>query len=885
MKRAGSKGELLFLAIIVLVAVFFRAYALDKIPGGLSNDEALWGFQAARVASGEIRPIFFEEGWGREPMHGYLVAIMFGLFGANILALRATTVLVGVATVPIYYLLAKELFVAESSEESPSVIAMLSTSWLATSYWHVIYSRGGLEDVLLPLFAVVTFYFMWQGIRSNRRLWFACAGFFLGASLYTYQASKFLPIFVLLFLVYLGWRDRQWFRSQCASVVLLLTISLQVAAPLAIYAATNPETFWHRAQSVSIFNPEVNEGNPVRAFGTACLKAAAIFNLHGDPYPERNPGRRPILDPLTSVFFLAGLAIAVLRTREREYAFVWLWLFTMSLPGALTVLETPNFTRALGALPAVYLLPAIAVAEAYQGAQRWLDSTRLRAMCAIALLFIPVTFAALATYHDYFGAYARRDDLPRRFDLALIEATNVMNQTHIDGAVWIWPTTSFVSGQHIFSHPDFLYHGTSPYRYLSCDDKSGADDLTTICQGARTALVLEWKGYVQEKAYEAIAADPKGLISFLFHKYGRELDRRSYEAFDVVTYKVPESPAFSIADNFEPLTVNFGGELMLIGMDFGGSSLQDTSTPQDVESRKLPSGKDGWVVLQWRALADLEADYKVAVYLLDSHGRVVGQTDKLLLSNYLDISSRWEANQLEMDYYILSCRPATSPGKYTVQVAVYDAGTMDRLSVFDAETGAYTTSIAIGELQVIKPSTPAEVQPQWQLPSSQVSIAPGLQLLGYDMPVRAASPGETVRVALYWRATEDVSRDYLVSLQLKDDHGEPLFAQQDRPVDDTYPTTEWGEGEVLRDWHDLSLRADMPQGEYDVLIQVLEGENPVGEASLGQIELRGRAREFDEPQIQHAQEATLGETVMFLETWPKTRIGAGLNAIGEWSHL
>jgi len=22
-----------------------------------------------------------------------------------------------------------------------------------------------------------------------------------------------------------------------------------------------------------------------------------------------------------------------------------------------------------------------------------------------------------------------------------------------------------------------------------------------------------------------------------------------------------------------------------------------------------------------------------------------------------------------------------------------------------------------------------------------------------------------------------------------------------------------------------------------------------------------------------------------LETWPKTRIGAGLNAIGEWSHL
>ena len=112
--------------------------------------------------------------------------------------------------------------------------------------------------------------------------------------------------------------------------------------------------------------------------------------------------------------------------------------------------------------------------------------------------------------------------------------------------------------------------------------------------------MIDWKGYVLEKAYNAMAADPKGLIPFLFHKYGRELDRKSYEAFDVVTYKVPESPAFSIADSFEALAVNFGDELMLTEMAFGGSSLQDTSTPQEVERRELPSGKSGWVVLRWQ---------------------------------------------------------------------------------------------------------------------------------------------------------------------------------------------------------------------------------------------------------------------------------------------
>jgi hypothetical protein len=217
-----------------------------------------------------------------------------------------------------------------------------------------------------------------------------------------------------------------------------------------------------------------------------------------------------------------------------------------------------------------------------------------------------------------------------------------------------------------------------------------------------------------------------------------------------------------------------------------------------------------------------------------------------------------------MDYYILSCQPATPPGKYTVHVAVYDASTMDRLSVFDAETGAYTTGIAIGELQVIKPLAPAEVQPQWRLPSSQVDIAPGLQLLGYDLLATAAGPGETIRVALYWSTTEDVSRDYLVSLELKDDHGEPWFLQQGRPVDGTYPTTEWEKGEVLRDWHDLHLPPDTPAGDYALLVQVLEGGETIGQARLGHVEVRGRPHQFDVPEIQRPLEARLGDGVLFL---------------------
>jgi hypothetical protein len=83
-------------------------------------------------------------------------------------------------------------------------------------------------------------------------------------------------------------------------------------------------------------------------------------------------------------------------------------------------------------------------------------------------------------------------------------------------------------------------------------------------------------------------------------------------------------------------------------------------------------------------------------------------------------------------------------------------------------------------------------------------------------------------------------------------------------VDGTYPTTEWEKREVLRDWHDLALPADMPQGPYQIFVGVLEEERLLGEVVLDTIEVRGRAREFTMPEIQHPTEARFGEAIQFL---------------------
>jgi hypothetical protein len=141
--------EYLALALIVLLAAFLRFYQLDLIPVGLSGDEGADGLGARRILSGEALPLFITEDFGEEPMHTYLVALSFAVWGTRLWAIRFVSAVVGLITIPVIFWLAKELFPPDEGG-SARLIPILSAFWLATSYWHIIYSRGGLEVVTLP---------------------------------------------------------------------------------------------------------------------------------------------------------------------------------------------------------------------------------------------------------------------------------------------------------------------------------------------------------------------------------------------------------------------------------------------------------------------------------------------------------------------------------------------------------------------------------------------------------------------------------------------------------------------------------------------------------------------------------------------------------------
>ena len=856
-RLAIRKRDALLVVLVLSIAICFRFYQLANIPPGILGDESLNGLQAVHVLQGEEYPLFFDVEFGKQPMHIYLEAVSFFFVGVSTYAVRAVSAVVGVVTVALLYLLVRDLF--SSAAKNPGRLALLASLWLAVSYWHVIYSRFGAEPVLMPFFAVLVSFLLCRSIHSGHRAHFVLTGLFLGLAAYGYQAVGFLALLIVLFLGYHSLIDRGFLRANLINMVLLLFVALLVFLPLGLYALKQPDAFFRRTAEVSIFNPEVNEGSAMRAFLISTAKTIGMYSFLEDPDLARNPAGRPILDAVSSAVFLVGIAIACLRYRQAPYFFVVLWLVTMSLPGAFTAKEIPNYNRTVGAVPAVCILMAIgtdalwAIVKRRKGSvwQRWVS------WATIGLVFLSTS---VSTFRGYFISWRELG----QFDRAFNQAALVMNQLQMPDSVWILPNTSLAGSGQTNSTIEFTYRGEAPHHYLCLDEQTVEADLSEFCQGHDKALVIDWKHYVLGQADLYSFADPKGLAPFLLGKYGCQLDEYDFEDFRVLEYQLPGSVDFSIARSVEPLQIRFGGELDLIGVAYGGASQDYTNMPEEVEGRVLPSGRDAWAVLYWRSLGTPSEDYKAAVSLVDRQGHSAGQADKPLLSNHLEQTSDWGPGQEEMDYYTLPTMAGTPPGWYDIQVAVYNEETMERLPVLNGMGSVVGQAASVGRLQVVSPLHPAVVQPAQTLAVAEGSVAPDVRLLGYDIPTTTLHPGNTLSVALYWKALRSVHGDYVMTMQLNDQHGRVWAEERGRPVYGTYPTTEWAPGEVLRDWHDLTLEPSIPDGSYQLELQVREAGQVVGEISLGAVEVTGRARQFQIPEMQHALGVRLGEQVTLL---------------------
>jgi 4-amino-4-deoxy-L-arabinose transferase-like glycosyltransferase len=106
------------------------------------------------------------------------------------------------------------------------------------------------------------------------------------------------------------------------------------------------------------------------------------------------------------------------------------------------------------------------------------------------------------------------------------------------------------------------------------------------------------------------------------------------------------------------------------------------------------------VTLQWQTSAHMSVDYTVFTQLWDSAGQVSAQLDSQPASGTRPTSG-WKSGDVVLDRKALLLPPDLPPGDYTLQVGLYDLGTLQRLTLTQpgsAQDGA--DHVELGTVQV-----------------------------------------------------------------------------------------------------------------------------------------------------------------------------------------
>lgn len=96
-----------------------------------------------------------------------------------------------------------------------------------------------------------------------------------------------------------------------------------------------------------------------------------------------------------------------------------------------------------------------------------------------------------------------------------------------------------------------------------------------------------------------------------------------------------------------------------------------------------------------------------------------------------------------------------------------------------------------------------------------------IELLGSDLSSAEIRAGETLTITLFWRSLAGpTSLDQTVFTHLvgpEKPDGSPVWAGHDSPpLDNSYPTGKWAQGEIIADEHAFAVPPDAPAGTYRV---------------------------------------------------------------------
>lgn len=372
------------LAGIMALAIAFRFYQIMAMPGGLFPDEAANGLDVNSMQQGNLQP-FYERNNGREGLFFYMLWGSVEAFGRGPWQHHIVSALVGVLSVLLCFLVTRQLFKIFSRDNENGAMratnmALLASFFMAVSTWHIVLSRTSFRAILIPLFTALTFYLLLLAVgatsKARRYVWAFLTGAAFALGFYTYIAYRIMVPLVGVavlwpFLVDVIKAPRfENIKKFFGPFVALCVGAAAFIAPLAYYFYTHPGTFVGRSGQVSIFNPDLNGGDLLGTLAQVCWLSIKAYFIDGDLNWRHNISGEPFLSIIISPFFAIGLVgVTLLAARyiftpiknklDWKYFLLAGWFWSMLIPSVTTAEGIPHGLRAIGTIPAVFIITAV----------------------------------------------------------------------------------------------------------------------------------------------------------------------------------------------------------------------------------------------------------------------------------------------------------------------------------------------------------------------------------------------------------------------------------------------------------------------------------------------------------------------------------------------
>ena len=507
----NHRSELFLLGGITAVGFFFRFYKLGELPMVIDGDEGLLGLTATAATSGNLaNPFALWENFGAIYLQAVHIAIR--IFGNTAFAVRILPAISGTLAIPALYLFSRQI--------AGKKVALISAFLIAVSHSHINFSRIGSVGYIHSTWLVpLELFLLYTGLVKRKSWMTAAGGVLLAFHFSVYLTSQVIFGLVLVFMLILFIFKRKWFLSVRRQAGAFWGGFSVMILPELAYIIQNPHQFTDRLHQDGIFQSDwialtiANTGQSTLEVLVGRV-VHAFLSLIYYPAIDFYGSNLPMLTLFASVFFIAGLGIALLRVRDTGMLLLngYFWAITVAI-GLLSIPPSADSYRMLSTLPAAFTLTAIAINEVLTLLGVGWIRDRKKYIFVTAGLLISLAIMNIWTYFgDFVGQCRYSGDLSSRFASYLGAFSNDVDQGSnlflLSDGVYRYGThasTDFLSGQRQITNindPIDQWVGTKGDTVIASPNRIAELDSWILSHpGGQTKIIHDCK-FVILKAYQ-----------------------------------------------------------------------------------------------------------------------------------------------------------------------------------------------------------------------------------------------------------------------------------------------------------------------------------------------------------------------------------------------